>query len=212
MCSASLAQPQPVVPQTKSSGRGGGAGRRGHEGRGAAPLLGGLQTAPSTRPRGAGVGAGRGGGQSARGPSADRRAYTRCTPAAGHKAGRAEAPAASLGASEARAPRPQRPPGGESGRRRPSRPRAPPIGPGRTLPRPLHPASPSRPCLPPPGSPRAALSPGRRSSCCSCRCLAAPPGPRGAGAPGWEAGSAQPVLRGCRVRAHPAIPAGRASG
>lgn len=145
-------------------------------------------------------------------------AYTRCTPAAGStKPGAPRAPAASRGArrgprSRARsALRAGRGAGGVSlgsG----TRAVASLAAPGAFLWTWPHTAPPSAPhfsyppsqsCLPLPRSPSAGRSPGRRSSCCWCRCLAASPSaPPGAPkepacAAGWEGGAAQPVLLLC---------------
>lgn len=165
-------------------------------------------------------------------------AYTRCTPAARRtKRGAPRAPAASLGASEAvrrarTALRVDRGTGGVSpgvgvlavaslGAPAPS------SGPGRTLPRPLHPTYPT--LLPNP----ACLCPGPREldraqagAAAVARVAASPTVVVLCRAPkeplraaGWEGGSAQRVLLLCLllprqvpVGAHPDIPAGRASG
>lgn len=149
-------------------------------------------------------------------------AYTRCTPAArSTKRGAPRAPAASLGASEAvRRARTAlgvwRGTGGVS----------PGVGilavaslaaPGAFLwtwphaapPSAPHlPYPPSQPCLPLPRSPRAGPSPGRRSSCCSCRRLASCRGPL----PGPQGAPARCGLGGRLRSAGPPLPAAAAAG
>lgn len=237
-------------PTAPCSGRGGGAGRQGHPRPVALRLCwAGYRWCPSTGlSRGLEAGRGRPGrGSGGRGgdrEAANRRAahqltafaYTRCTPAAGStKRGAPRAPAASRGArrgpcaSARSALRLGRGAGGVS----PGvgiRAVASLVAPGAflgTWPLSASPSAPhfssppSQSCLPLPRPPRVGLSPGPRSSCCSCRCLSSCLGallgtPQGASARCGLAGrlhsAGRPPPAAAEGPCAPHTPASRASG